>query len=138
MNMHKKACVLVFRKLEGRIDLLRLLTIPKRGGMWAHVTGSVDPGEEFVDGAIRELQEETGLHLPVNESSFEHRFVDRFDRSVHEKVYWAILERDLPISLDGKEHTEFEWTPLESIGPQSFGQKSHFEAFIQVLREVSF
>ena len=40
---------------------LLLKTNKKRGEFWQNVTGSVEEGESFEQGAIREVIEETGL-----------------------------------------------------------------------------
>lgn len=136
--MHKKVCVVLFRVLEGQVHLLRLKTTPKRGEDWAHVTGSVEKGEKFAEGAKRELLEETGLDLAVHPSTFEHKFHDQFNRDVHEKIFWAVLDEDQTINLDGKEHTEYEWVPLSHVSEQTYSFNSHFQAFIHVLREARF
>lgn len=134
--MHKKACVVLFRSLEDELYVLRLLTQPERGNGWAHVTGSVEKGESFQEGAARELEEETGHALPVHPTEFSQEFLDQFDRQVKERGFWAILKEDLPITLDPKEHQAYEWVSIREITPESFEHKSHFRAFLLALKEV--
>jgi len=134
--MHKKACVVVFRSLEQKLEVLRLLCLPARGGGYAHVTGSVEKAESFKEGAKRELLEETGFDLPVQSIDFEQEFTDLRGRKVKERGFWAILHHDQEVSLDGKEHCGYEWVPLALVGPETFAHESHFKAFLMALKEV--
>ncbi len=64
--------VWIFRVDEGRgPEILLLRRAPGRilAGLWQGVSGSLEPGERIVDGALRELHEETGLR-PVDLVAF--------------------------------------------------------------------
>jgi 8-oxo-dGTP pyrophosphatase MutT (NUDIX family) len=134
--MHKKACVVVFRSLEQNLEVLRLLCLPERGGGFAHVTGSVEKAESFKEGAQRELLEETGFDLTVHQCDFEQEFLDLRGRKVKERGFWALVQDDQEVSLDGKEHCGYEWVPLALVGPETFHHESHFRAFLMALKEV--
>lgn len=135
-DMHKKALVVVFRSLEQNLEVLRLLCLPERGGGYAHVTGSVEKDEKFKEGARRELLEETGFDLDVHAIDFEQEFLDLRGRKVKERGYWALVESDQEVSLDGKEHCAYEWVALSKVGPETFHHESHFRAFLMALKEV--
>jgi len=47
---------------------------------WSLPGGKVEPGETFEDGAVRELAEETGLVIEVEDLVETHRFVRRGNR----------------------------------------------------------
>jgi 8-oxo-dGTP pyrophosphatase MutT (NUDIX family) len=56
--------VWVFRTLDtGGIEILLLRRSAGRilAGLWQGVSGSLEPGERIVEGALRELREETGI-----------------------------------------------------------------------------
>lgn len=90
--------------------------LPKRGGGWHPVTGGIDEGEEFLDGAKREVLEETGFHSGAGKwIDLEHHFhfEGRFGLA-EEKAYGLILKK-APANpvIDPKEHLAFEWVSLK-------------------------
>ena len=91
---------------------------------WQSVTGSLDSGESHADAARRELVEETGL---IDEGRLEYsgvsrqfaidlRWRDRFAPGVVENVefewHYRVPEA-LDIRVNGDEHSEYRWLPLE-------------------------
>ena len=61
-----KVAVCVIIEMGGRIVLLRR-KIPTEIGDWAVPGGFVDAGEKVEDAAIREVREEVGLDIAINE-----------------------------------------------------------------------
>jgi lipoyl(octanoyl) transferase len=57
---------------DGRILMLR--RSPARGGFWQPVTGRIEPGEEPLAAARRELREETGAEVEVEPLGYRHAF----------------------------------------------------------------
>ncbi len=57
---------------QARVLLVR--RIPERGGFWQTITGRVEPGESPEQAAARELEEETGMRLPVRALNYRHAF----------------------------------------------------------------
>ncbi len=57
---------------DGRV--LLLLRTPERGGFWQPVTGRIEPGEEALAAARRELREETGAEVEVRPLGYRHAF----------------------------------------------------------------
>ena len=70
-----QVCVFLFREQEGGREYLLLHRVPGAGAFWQGVTGAPEEGETLLQGAAREVLEETGftparisspeLHLPV-------------------------------------------------------------------------
>jgi 8-oxo-dGTP pyrophosphatase MutT (NUDIX family) len=56
-------------------------------GLWQCVSGSLEPGERVVEGALRELREETAFDRPTLEALFDLDQVNQF----HEPSVDAIL-----------------------------------------------
>ncbi len=98
-----------------RAQVLLFKVIEKRGGGWHPVTGGVDSGEAFLDGAKREVLEETGFNSDSGEwvdLEFSYQFEGRFGRA-EEHAFGLILSKKIQPRLDPHEHTHSEWVPLD-------------------------
>jgi lipoyl(octanoyl) transferase len=104
---------------QARVLLVR--RIPERGGFWQTLTGRVEPGEPPEQAAARELQEETGLGVPVRALDYRHCFVlgEILPPMVVEEtafVAWCPEGREVRLS---PEHDAHEWvdarTALERL-----------------------
>jgi 8-oxo-dGTP pyrophosphatase MutT (NUDIX family) len=148
---------LVVREAGGRILLLHVrdATQPEFGTAWELPGGGIEAGEDYVQAAIRELHEETGLEIPPEriEAPNWHREVSYVYRNVHwqqhEIVAFARLEEALPsirssnrFDAEKEDVLETHWWSLEDIAASSerFYPKSlarHLPAFLrgEVIRE---
>ena len=108
---------MVFRRTERGIRLLVLRAYKN----WDFPKGTVDPGENQLDAAKREVSEETGL------SGLEYPFGEEFKetlpysgRKVARYYLAETAEHDieLPVSpeLGRPEHHEFRWASFEEAG----------------------
>lgn len=101
--------ILLIRRSAGRIY----------AGIWQCVTGRLEAGERVVDGALREVQEETAIGDADIEAVFETDIVNWFhEASVDavwcEAVFAAQVRRDAFIGLSD-EHDDMRWaTPAEA------------------------
>ncbi len=107
-------------------------------GMWENTGGSVLAGETSLQGAVRELKEETGLTAAPEELTFLYR-IRRADSFMD--VYG--LRRDFPISEvvfqagetdDAKWFPYEEWEKLAHAGAVLTPAGSDNEEFFKILR----
>lgn len=101
------------------ILLIRRAATSSYAGLWQCVTGRLEAGERIVAGALREVEEETGLGAADIEAYFETDIVNWFheqsaDALVSEAVFATRVRSDAPIALSD-EHDDQRWlTPAEA------------------------
>jgi 8-oxo-dGTP pyrophosphatase MutT (NUDIX family) len=100
---------------DGQVRILMLHRAPGRifSGIWQPVTGGLEPGERIVDGALRELVEETGIDPTGIETLFGLDQVNIFhaehiDSLQAEAVFAAELRPGVEAQLS-EEHDEQRW-----------------------------
>jgi 16S rRNA (adenine1518-N6/adenine1519-N6)-dimethyltransferase len=135
--IHRIAQIMV-EDPEGRLLLQkRSLLTEFRPGQWdTSVGGHVDAGENYLDAAIREMQEEIGIKnlelLPLGKyrknSRFEWRYLNRFYMA-----YRVLVPADTSFKLDPDEVAEVRWFTLEEV-TQLLKQKK--EEYSNGLKEV--
>jgi len=114
MNEKRKVLVWIFSPDDSGISrFLVFKTIIDRGGYWQPVTGSVESGETFEEGALRELKEETGFDGlgKLIDLDFIFHYSAR-GADVQEKCFGYFIQKlnKLPEPiLEPKEHIEFKW-----------------------------
>ena len=104
--------VLLFDR-DGRI-LLFLTTAPDTSGVarWITPGGGVDPGESHLEGALRELREETGLVLDsLGEPVWAHDFAATWDAADHDTGHAEFYTA----TVDAFEPSSAEWTDEERV-----------------------
>jgi dATP pyrophosphohydrolase len=115
------ACWLFRLDAAGGPEILLIRRAPGRiyAGIWQCVTGRLEGDERVVDGALREVVEETGLKDADIEEVFETDIINWFhegsvDAVWCEAVFAARVRRDAPIRLSN-EHDGLRWlTPPEA------------------------
>lgn len=117
----KKAGVILFNPEQNKI-----LIIQSRGNLWGFPKGSFNTGETFNECAIRELTEETGIHLNpiVIENSQSH--------NVNENVRYYFVESCVDYSdvtlqydkyCDNNDVNGICWIKLECLQELYFNNK---------------
>lgn len=132
-----------------RLDVL-LIERADRPGFWQSVTGSLDASDEpLLDTAARELFEETGIvadggnialrdwHLsnvyeiyPV----WRHRYALGVTHNT-EHVFSVCVPRDVPVTLNPREHLRYAWLPYLEAADRCFSP-SNAEAILQLPRHA--
>ena len=122
----RKAQVVIIAKNQ----LLLLETAKSRGDIfWQNVTGSVEENEDFLIGALREVQEETGIQAQsLIDLGLVFSFVDRFNKTVREKCYLCFLTKTPDIKLSD-EHQNYKWIDITKVKDTDYKFPSNFEAF---------
>ncbi len=91
---------------DGRV----LLIHRPRYDDWSVPKGKLEPGESWQTGALREVEEETGLRCEVGEELGRSHYVDRGGRD-KEVRYYRMTSADEPVAQN--EVDEVRWVPLE-------------------------
>jgi 8-oxo-dGTP pyrophosphatase MutT (NUDIX family) len=105
------------------LEILLIRRAPDRiyPGLWQCVTGKLEPGERIVDGALREVVEETGLGPVDLEAVFDTDLVNWFhepqgDTLRCEAVFAARVRSDAEVRLS-HEHDDARWLTPEDARP---------------------
>ena len=86
MKREKSCGGLVFRRQN---DLIQLLLIKhKKGGHWSFPKGHVEAGESERETAMREILEETGVHVDIKDGYHERVFYNPRPNIRKEVVYF--------------------------------------------------
>lgn len=119
------------------VKFLLMQTNVKRGSFWQNVTGKIDEGEAYEEGALREAMEETSVHpewmIQFIDLDLSHEFIDEKNRDVHERSFLLLLDRTFPVTIDPHEHQGFRWE--ENPERESVKHLGNFEA-IQKARMI--
>ena len=109
------ACWMFRVAADGQVRFLLLQRAPGRifPGMWQPVTGKLESGERIVDGALRELVEETaigpdGIEVLYGIDQVNIFHADHVDSLQAEAVFAAELKPGVEASLS-VEHDEQRW-----------------------------
>jgi 8-oxo-dGTP pyrophosphatase MutT (NUDIX family) len=110
----------------------------RREFFWQNVTGGVEEQETFINAALREAQEETGLLaknvFSVMESDFEFEFHDQWNNDVHEKIFYIQCRSKWDVIIDPTEHSDFKWCHQNDINESSVKFKSNYEALKKAIQ----
>ena len=97
---------------------------------WQSVTGSLEWGEQAHPAAIRELGEETDIH--VNElrrtgivrtyeilPEWQARYAPNTERN-KEHLFYCLLDQEQNVTLSPDEHTEYVWLDFDAAAEKVF------------------
>jgi 8-oxo-dGTP diphosphatase len=102
---------IVWRRSRGRIEVL--LVHRPRYDDWSFPKGKLERDEKYRDGAVREVQEETGFSVVLGPELDPTRYTDALGRP--KKVrYWAMTVRKGSF-VPNDEVDSIEWVPLDDV-----------------------
>lgn len=139
VNLHKKVQVVVIDKARAPKQLLLLQTKKERGSFWQNITGSLEEGETFYKGALRELKEETGIEASsLIDLDLGFKFKDRWEKDVLEQVYLCPLEETpKEIKISELEHQDYKWISIDKVKNEHFKYPSNYEAFCVAINKIN-
>ena len=123
------------------LDVL-LIERADQPGFWQSVTGSKDALDEaFLQTAVREVAEETGLSAPPAQwrdwdisnvyeiyPAWRHRYAPGVTRNT-EHVFGLCLPKRCDVTLSPREHTAWKWLPYREAADACFSP-SNAEAIL--------
>ncbi len=117
------------------LHFLLLQTNERRGSFWQNVTGKIEDGETFEEGALREAIEETNLEVEsivdILSLGLKYEFVDQRERKVQEESFLIIMDKKWEIKIDSSEHQNFKWVGINDIVRDSVKHESNFETLLK-------
>lgn len=127
------AGIVVYRFGEDNTRTYLLLQYP--GKYWDLPKGKLEPGEKWLEAALRETKEETGLDLHMHEDfeySYTYTFNDFRGNKIEKTVVFFVgkAEQDSSVTLSF-EHIDYLWLPYEQAKLQI-----HFENVKNLISEV--
>ena len=127
-DLERDAVRVVLADAGARVLLFHVLTPDEApDGWWELPGGGIDPGETYLDAAVREIREETGLVLDPAQVSQpgwrrDSTWLSRGKRLQHEVVVRAQVAADQPPVVDGgrtpqevEDFVTFRWWPVAEI-----------------------
>lgn len=109
----------IYLYFDEQLLLLQLNPEKLEGGFWTVPAGKIENKESIIQGAKRELFEETGVNIK------EEEFVDLgklyMKKPLVDYIYHAFLInlKAAPKIVLSKEHIDFKWSKLEEIDPKT-------------------
>jgi 8-oxo-dGTP pyrophosphatase MutT (NUDIX family) len=139
-KIKRKAQVILFCT-SPKQKLLLLQTNKLREFIWQNITGSVEDGEDFSEGAYRELLEETGVEkselIDFKDLEIDMEFTDRWKKNCHEKVYIAVISNEKEIVLDADEHDNYKWIELADVDQSCYSYSSNYQAYLKAFEYLN-
>ena len=108
---------------DNHVLLLKVHAIPgKHGSFWQPITGGIETGETPIQGALREIMEETGLQLTTSNlseiaSGLTFQLADELTVS---KTVFAARTAWTNVSINPGEHQDYKWVPASEVSDTLF------------------
>ena len=102
---------IVCRKVKGEPRFLVIKN--NRSAHWSFPKGHIEPGETFEETAMREVLEETGLHikiLPGFKEESNYMIQNRIDKKV---IIFAATTKDTRTIIQEEEIEDYSWLPFD-------------------------
>jgi 8-oxo-dGTP pyrophosphatase MutT (NUDIX family) len=121
---------LVVLDLRGQVLLFWThdVSMPELGHWWELPGGGIEEGETYVEAAVRELREETGIHIRPEQvgeptwrrtATFRHRQTRRLQHEVVSAVRLDVVGPDVDesqrLDYEREDYVDFCWSPVADI-----------------------
>lgn len=113
--LNEKSCgALVYRKYHGNTEILLIKHI--NSGHWSFPKGHVEAGETEIETAIREIKEETGIDVIIDQS-FRETVTYSPRRDTHkEVVYFIAKAKNTDYTPQEDEIADIKWVEIGRAG----------------------
>lgn len=111
MNYEKSCGAIVYRKRHGNTEILLIKHV--RSGCWSFPKGHMEPGENELQTAVREIKEETNIDVSVDDPSFREVVVFNPRRDItKEVVYFLARATTFDCEKQESEIAEVRWVEI--------------------------
>lgn len=112
---------------------MNILLLEKHNGKFDLPKGHVEPGETFLEGALRETFEETGLHHHKNFQVYPYHYISVPSRKWLR--FYLGVTKEQKIKIAPEEHYDFHWvSPEQAI--KTFGPDNQFSNIITAMKAL--
>lgn len=122
------AVTVLVRRGRSVLAMQRASTAEAGAGLWEGVSGRVRPGEEPLQAARREVEEETGLRVQITERPIAVYAARRSDEPMTVIVFLAEHSAGEPVLSE--EHDAYRWCDADA-----FSELSAPARLVQLVRE---
>ena len=128
-------CVVITREAEPRVLLIQRGNKPFKGG-WAFPGGFMNMDESTEQCAIRELEEETGLHVSELHQIGAYSKVDRDPRGRTVTVAYLVIV-DQPLAVTGQDDAaKAQWFSVNALPPLAFDHEDIMQDAVRKYKEI--
>ena len=128
-------CIVITREAEPKVLLIQRGSEPFKG-RWAFPGGFMNMDETTEQCAIRELEEETGLHVNNVVQIGAYSKVDRDPRGRTVTIaYLAIVDRPLVV-IGQDDATKAEWWPLSNLPELAFDHDRIMQDAVRIYTQM--
>ena len=126
----------IFCQIDGKVLLVKQFRYPYGEELWEIPAGKLNPGEDPMQTAIRELEEEGGIKAKKVEKMFEIYPTPAYTNEII-RIYRATEVEEGEVHLDEDEFLKGEWIDIEKAKQMIYdGRIKDAKTIIALLSEI--